>query len=252
MAIRCNSCQNVCLPHHVGTCKKCYDGVREAKEELMEEINVLKAKVDFLRLSSSLDHGSSSKSFTDVVLIAYSEDGVASPPITAHKAILVSRSRVFTAMLENETEESRSGIVRISDVSYDALRTFVSFLYTTEVCLDEQMASQLLVVSDKFEVTHLNDRCEKYLVTKLTPENSLMAYVFAQQYNAKHLSNAALTHILDNMDKISKTEEYMELKKRDPHLVVDMYEAYTIKKLDINRFVIMKHVKLFNSFVMLL
>ncbi|CAA7057730.1 unnamed protein product [Microthlaspi erraticum] len=218
MAIRCNSCQDVCLPHHVGTCKKCYDEVREAMEELMEENNVLKAKVDFLRLSSSLDHGSSSRSFPDVVLFADSVDGV-------------SRSRVFKAMLENEMEESYTGIVRISDVSYDVLRTFVSFLYTAEVCLDDYLACQLLVMSDKFEVKHLNDCCEKYLVTKLTPENSFMAYVFAHQHNAKQLSDAALTHIIDNMDMVIKTEEYMEIKKRDPHFVLDIYDAYTLKQV---------------------
>jgi len=49
-------------------------------------------------------------------------------------------------MLESEMEESRSGIIKIYDVSYDVLRAFVHYMYTAEALLDEQMASDLLVL----------------------------------------------------------------------------------------------------------
>ncbi|KAJ6412607.1 hypothetical protein OIU84_005620 [Salix udensis] len=104
-------------------------------------------------------------------------------------------------MLENEMEERRSGIIRISDVSYDVLRAFVNYLYTAEACLDEQMAYDLLILAEKYE------------------------------HNAKHLLQSALSLITDNMDKLTKREEYMELVEKDPRLVVDIYEAYLSKQV---------------------
>ncbi|XP_024009786.1 BTB/POZ domain-containing protein At4g08455 [Eutrema salsugineum] len=230
-AMRCISCREEYVPRDAGTCKECYVEAGETEEELKREIDDLKAKISFLRLSSSLDHGSNSKSFTDVVLIA-SDNAAASPPIPAHKAVLVSRSPVFKAMLENEMEESRSGTIKITDVSYDTLRTFVYYLYTAEACLDEQMACDLLVMSEKYQVKHLKSYCEKFLVTKLNLDNSLMTYAFAHQHNAKHVLDAALSQITENMDKVTKREEYIELVEKDPRLIVEIYEAYLSKQVN--------------------
>lgn len=98
-AMRCISCREEYLPRDAGTCKECYVEAGETEEELKREIEDLKAKVTFLRLSSSLDHGnSSSRSFTDLVLIA-SDDSAGSPPVPAHKAVLVCSLDLFFGQL---------------------------------------------------------------------------------------------------------------------------------------------------------
>lgn len=89
--MRCISCREEYLRRDAGTCKECYVEAGETEEELKREIEDLKAKVSFLRFSSSLDH-SSSRSFTDVVLIA-SQDAAGVPPIPTHKAVLVRFSQ---------------------------------------------------------------------------------------------------------------------------------------------------------------
>lgn len=143
-----------------------------------------------------------------------------------------SRSPVFRAMLENEMEESLSGTVKISDVSYDALRAFINFLYTAEACLDEQMACDLLVLGEKYQVKHLKTYCEKFMVSKLNWENALLSFAFAHQHNAKNLADSALSLIMDNMDKLRKREEYAELVDKDPRLVVEIFEAYLSKQVN--------------------
>ncbi|CAK9138489.1 unnamed protein product [Ilex paraguariensis] len=135
-------------------------------------------------------------------------------------------------MLENEMEESLSGTIKIGDVSYDALRMFVNYLYTAEACLDEQMACDLLVLAEKYQVKHLKTYCEKFMMSKLNWENSLPSYAFAYQHNAKNLLDAALSLIMDNMDKLSKREEYAELVEKDPRLLVEIYEAYLSKQVN--------------------
>ncbi|PQQ02332.1 hypothetical protein Pyn_24398 [Prunus yedoensis var. nudiflora] len=203
--MKCISCQDLYDEDAAGTCKECYEEANETEEELKREIDELKAK-----------------------------DASDGPPVPvpAHKAVLVSRSPVFRAMLENEMEESLSGTIKIGDVSYDALHAFVNYLYIAEVCLDEDMACDLLILAEKYQVQHLKDYCEKFLVSKLNWDNSVMNYTFAHQHNAKHIIDAALTLITDNMDKLTTREEYVELVEKDPRLVVEIYEAYLSKQVN--------------------
>ncbi|KAL5559698.1 hypothetical protein UlMin_035909 [Ulmus minor] len=236
--MRCVSCQEDYDACDAGTCKECYEEANETEEELKREIDELKAKVAFLRFWSPIDplhQGTrfNSPCFTDVVLIA-SDDGSDghAVPVPAHKAVLVSRSPVFRAMLDNEMEESRSGTIKISEVSYNALRAFVNYLYTADACLDEQMACDLLVLAEKYQVKHLKAYCEKFLISKLNWENSIMSYAFAHHHNAKLMFDAALSMITDNMDKLTKREEYIELVEKDPRLVVEIYEAYLSKQVN--------------------
>ncbi|XWS15186.1 hypothetical protein CRYUN_Cryun35bG0072700 [Craigia yunnanensis] len=237
--MRCISCKEEYGSRDAGTCKECYEEASETEEELKREIEDLKAKVAFLRFWSPLDHThrvstSPGLFFPDVVLVASDDGSLGLPPVPvpAHKAVLVNRSPVFKAMLENEMEESRSGTIKISDVSYDALRAFVNYLYTAEAWLDEQMACDLLVLAEKYQVKHLKGYCEKFLVSKLNWDNSLMSYAFAHQHSAKLVLDAALCLITDNMDKLTKREEYMELVEKDPRLVVEIYEAYLSKQVN--------------------
>lgn len=238
-AMLCVSCQGEYNAEDAGTCKECYEEANETEEELKREIEELKAKVAFLRFWSPLDlhyqpGRPSGPRFTDVVLVASSEDPSAELglPVPAHKALLVSRSPVFKAMLENEMEESRSGTIKICDVSYDALRAFVNYLYTAEAWLDDQMACDLLVLAEKYQVKHLKAYCDKFLVSRLSWENSIASYGFAHRHNAKHLLEAALSLIMDNMDKLTKMEEYSELVEKDPRLIVEIFEAYLSKQVN--------------------
>ncbi|WJX33955.1 hypothetical protein P8452_22113 [Trifolium repens] len=227
VTMRCLSCEEDYDPDDAGTCKECYDEANASEEELKRQIQDLKSKVSFLALSSPLD----APSTTDLVLLPSTD--AFSPSIPAHKAVLVSRSPVFRAMLENDMEESRSGTIKIADVSYDALRAFVNYLYTAEAFLDNQMACNLLVLAEKYQVKHLKAYCEKYLISKLNWEKAIVNFAFAHQHNANQLQDAALAVIMENMDNLTKNEDYTELVDSNPRLVVEIYEAYLSKQVNI-------------------
>ncbi|MBA0681768.1 hypothetical protein Goari_023547 [Gossypium aridum] len=173
-------------------------------------------------MSSPLDHAHRGAStspgplFPDVVLVA-SDDGFPPVPVPAHTAVLM--------------EESRSGTIKISEVSYDALLAFVNYLHTAEAWLDEQRACEL-VLAKKYQVKHLKGFYKKFLVSKLNWDNSLMTYVFAHQHGAKLVLDATLCLITDNMDKLTKKEKYMELVEKDHRFVMEIYEAYLSKQVN--------------------
>ncbi|XP_047981171.1 BTB/POZ domain-containing protein At4g08455-like [Salvia hispanica] len=238
--MKCLSCKEDYGDRSAGTCRECYEEAGETEEEHKREIEELKSKVNFLRLLCSTSNSAARANtpcFSDVVLVACgspdSPDMLCnSPSIPAHRAVLASRSPVFRAMLENEMEERLSGTIKMNDVSYDALRAFVNYLYTAEACLDENMACDLLILAEKYQVKHLMTYCEKYLMSRLNWENSLPYYAFAHQHCAKTLLDSALSLVLDHMDKVTKRDEYAELVDKDPRVVVDIYEAYLSKQIN--------------------
>ncbi|GAB2289902.1 hypothetical protein Dimus_024201 [Dionaea muscipula] len=220
-----------------GTCKECYVEARDTAVELKRlkrENKELKANVDFLRLSSPPAHDDpiprSSPLSSDVTLVI--SDICPFALVRANRFILASRSPVFKAMLETKMKESISGMIKISDVTYDSLRAFVNYLYTAEVFLDEQIACDLLVLAEKYQVKHLKEHCESYLVSSLNWDNSVSNYLFANQHGARKLLEASLSIITDNMDKFMNTDEYRELVENDASFVVRIFEAHMAKQVN--------------------
>eukprot|EP01018_Ginkgo_biloba_P035521 Gb_29654 [translate_table: standard] len=218
----CLSCKEKYTTDAAGTCRECYEEASETKEELKKEIEELKSRIAFLKMPEPmLDQ------YTDVVL----EVGDGSK-IKAHRIVLISKSPVFKAMLENEMEESRSGTIKITDFSYAVLRSFVHYLYTAEAFPDDHVACDLLVLAEKYQVEQLKTICEKFITSKVNKDNAIMIFAFAHQHMAKHLLDAALSLIIENMHTLTTREEYHDLVEKDPRLVVEIYEAYLSKQVN--------------------
>lgn len=224
-SIVCVSCGEVYYPRREGgTCHECYEEASETEAALRKEIEELNGRIAFLRTwapEAMSDH------FSDLVL--ESADG---SKIRAHRAVLVSRSSVFKAMLESEMEESRSGTIRITDFSYEVLRLFIHYLYTAEIYPEslEDCAFDLLALAEKYNVKHLKSVCERFMTSKVNNDNALFSFEYACQHGAKILKEAALSTLVENIDELPAKDEYRELVNRDAKLVVEIYEAYLTKK----------------------
>ncbi|KAF3339328.1 BTB/POZ domain-containing protein [Carex littledalei] len=234
----CQSCREEYGEEEAGTCKECYEEASETEEELHREIDHLKSLLSFLRLEPPSSHITSTASAGLLLLHSAASDHATgsiadSSGVLAHRAVLVSRSPVFKAMLENEMEESRSGVIRIPDASAKVLRSFIDYLYTAETPLDEDIAPDLLILAEKYQVNHLKVFCETYMTSRVNHENAIACYAFAHQHNAKQLMEAAFSLIIENMASLRDREEYKELVERDPRLVVEIYEGYLSRQANL-------------------
>ncbi|KAF3779181.1 BTB/POZ domain-containing protein [Nymphaea thermarum] len=75
------------------------------------------------------------------------------------------------------------------------------------------MAYELKLVAEKYQVKHLKAVCEKFITSKVNNDNAVMSFAFAHQHNAKHLMEAALSLIIDNMHMLTARDEYWELRR---------------------------------------
>ncbi|KAK7301985.1 hypothetical protein RJT34_12862 [Clitoria ternatea] len=230
-SVKCLSCEEECDLENSGTCKECYKKGKEELKRITKELEEMKSKneeleskTSFLSLCSPVLNPSLFFS-TELLLLVPVDDSSASP-IPAHKNILVARSPVFKAMFESDMLESRTGTIKIMDVSCEVLRAFVNFLYTAEACLNDQMACSLLALGEKYQVKHLKAYCQKFLISKLNWDKSLELFTFASKYNCKQLRGASMEVIMSNMPNFTKNDYYEVMAENDYMLIVEIYEKY--------------------------
>ncbi|KAJ4762152.1 BTB/POZ domain-containing protein [Rhynchospora pubera] len=210
---------------------------KECLEKIHREMDILKSDISFLRLdpppSPPVTSSASASASSGLVLlqsVVNTDDGAFADcfAVPVDRVVLRSRSPVFKAMLATDMEESRTGVIKIPDASPKVLESFVSYLYTAETTLDEDIARDLLILADKYQVDHLKEFCERYMTSNVTYDNAIVSYAFAHLHNAKLLQDAARSLIIENIDMgtLMEREDYKELSEQDPHLIVKLYEAY--------------------------
>lgn len=71
------------------------------------------------------------------------------------KFILCLRSNVFNAMLANDTEEKKSGIVKIKEFKPTLIEKFLLFLYTDTIENLGDVAMEMYSIADYYNVLYL-------------------------------------------------------------------------------------------------
>lgn len=128
-------------------------------------------------------------------------------------------------MLEHSTtNESRSGIVKLSDCSATSVRGLLEFMYTGQVEKLDEYAEELLVISEKYDVSKLKDLCERQLIYKLNAPNVCNVLIFADMHYAERLKQACLNYLRENHKNVLETNEWKTLKDNNPRLSSDVLE----------------------------
>jgi hypothetical protein len=100
-------------------------------------------------------------------------------------------------MLSRNSIEAKTGAVEMFDANYEAVQAFVEFMYLESTDKFEELATELFVLADKYEVPSLKCKCVKYLNDTITNENVLERLIVGFYYMNAELKKAALQHIVN-------------------------------------------------------
>lgn len=106
--------------------------------------------------------------------------------LKVHKSILAARSPIFKLMLSTEMKEKLESRVMLPDVSVEAAKSFVKFLYTAEVAATD-CSRDLLSLAVLYQIDDLKRPCERMLITQLNKENAMENLYIANLYNCAEL-----------------------------------------------------------------
>ncbi len=115
----------------------------------------------------------------------------------AHRLVLLSRSPVFAKMFEHDTKESRESLVRIPDLSPEIVAEMLRFVYTGTAPNIENVAIDLLVAADKYQLNRLKTMCENVLCGEICAQKGDLCriLILAHQHSAMHLKVECLRFI---------------------------------------------------------
>ncbi|XP_055944340.1 TD and POZ domain-containing protein 5-like [Argiope bruennichi] len=150
---------------------------------------------------------------TDVTL------NVAGEEFHAHRAILAARSPVFAKMFEHETLEKNNNRIVIEDLSSDAMKQLLRYLYTGDTDeLSTQELVSLFVAADKYDLPKLKKNCSASLCSRVTSDMALNVLVVANLHGDEDLKSAAIQTVLDNAVDVMKSEEWLSFLREYPEV----------------------------------
>jgi hypothetical protein len=150
--------------------------------------------------------------------------------IIANKYIL-SRSPVFDAMLNShDTKEAREGVIKITDINHDVLTEMIRYMYYDDIPKLKEMALDLLVAGNKYDLPGLVAETENYLIRNISIANFASILVTADKSNINGLKDATINFIIENKSAVYATADWKSLKKNHAQLGFEIAEK-CIEKL---------------------
>lgn len=129
--------------------------------------------------------------FSDVLFMIGNEN------IPAHKILLINRSTIFKAMLDDKMNDSQQYKVVIKDIEYKIMEDMLHFIYdeSTFEFESEEHAGKLLIAAQRYKISELLEKCERYLSDKLTIDNVIKLLNLSFTMNVTNLRKDSLNFI---------------------------------------------------------
>ncbi|XP_042150218.1 BTB and MATH domain-containing protein 43-like [Ixodes scapularis] len=150
-----------------------------------------------------------SASFGDV------EIRVGQRSLRAHSDLLGRLSPVFAAMLSGETREATGRVIVIEDLSYEAVRQLVEYLYAGTLSGLVHGAADLYAAADKYGVSQVKQACARQLSNALTPDNALRVFELAVRHSDRDLSRDSARFIDAHLPEVQASDAWETLLKDD-------------------------------------
>jgi len=148
------------------------------------------------------------------------------------KNILMAGSDVFDRMFDSGTQESRTGVAKLEDVSVEIIQMFIKYLHLGGHLKElNQFAEDLFIFADRYVVRNLIDLCMNHMVNTFRAENIVRRLQIAFVYNNAELKNHALFYVSDyssegNVYNILKSASWMDLLREDPEVANEILIAF--------------------------
>ncbi|XP_047099232.1 speckle-type POZ protein-like [Schistocerca piceifrons] len=142
--------------------------------------------------------------------------------LVVHRSVLVAKSPVFAAMLTHDTVEASSSRIVVTDVEPKVLQQLLLFMYKDCVPQLCSMATQLLVVADKYCVLDLKAQCELQLVIDLAVENVVSSALLALRHSCPRLKETAGHFLKANLTRVMDTEGWAEAVRNNPEEFMEL------------------------------
>ncbi|KAJ8687313.1 hypothetical protein QAD02_023107 [Eretmocerus hayati] len=155
------------------------------------------------------------KDFSDIILL-----GPSGHQYHAHKVVLSAWSPILHSMC------LLGGEIMVPDLTDKAIEGLLEFLYCESVSNLENIASELYVVANRYDLEKLKTQCLKSMsTTNLTVENAPDILIFADKHNMKDLKMRTMHYINQHAAQVKKTAGFRKLLESHLKLIAELYSC---------------------------
>ena len=158
----------------------------------------------------TLRHQREQNAFCDVILHVQGQQ------FEAHRCVLAACSKYFQTMFKQEKVVKEQ--LTISCGGHEIFKCLLDYIYTGNVVIDKHNVSELVRLSNHFNVLKLRAHCSEYLERYLDVTNCLSVMDLAGKYQMTELLHTAAAFVRHNSDQVLRQHEAMQL----PHNKVEM------------------------------
>jgi hypothetical protein len=125
----------------------------------------------------------------------------------------------------HDTKEAREGVIKITDINHNVLTEMIRYMYYDEIPKLKDMALDLLVAGNKYDLPGLVAATESYLRRNISIANFATILITADKSNVN-----GLKFIIENNAAVFDTADWKSLKQNHAQLTFEITEQI-IQKL---------------------
>ncbi|KAK3531875.1 hypothetical protein QTP70_033963, partial [Hemibagrus guttatus] len=187
--------------------EECVSGVvRPVSNSISEQRSVLLV---------SEDHGDKLlnvlRTFRDKGMLFDFQIQVQGEILPCHRCVLAACSDFFKAMFEVNMIECDGGSVTLSNLSLQAVRSFLDFAYLGQMEIKEENIDMLFHLASFLQVSALLQACSDFLIQTLDLSNCLHLLAIAEGYGSSRLLCYATEFVMANFQALSSSPDFLEM-----------------------------------------
>ena len=145
-------------------------------------------------------------SFCDVIL------QVEDTKLHAHQSVLAGCSDYFFKMFTIKMKEKYEGIVELKEVSLEAVKTLLDFLYTETIVLSQDSVFDILHAASLMQIGSALDVIASYLTKNMDTSNCLVIRNLGQMHQMCKLVSIADQFIVDHFEEMIAQAEFVDIE----------------------------------------
>ncbi|XP_065203934.1 speckle-type POZ protein B-like [Planococcus citri] len=123
-------------------------------------------------------------------------------------------------MFESGMKENEQNRVEITDVNENIMEEMLKFIYTGKCENLDELAEDLLIAADRFDMNDLKRICVESIYKKsLSVDNALKILILADRYDANKLKSMVIDFIVDKQSEMIQLPTWDSIMPMHPLLL---------------------------------
>ena len=155
-----------------------------------------------------------------------------------HRGVFLARSEYFQALLQDhfheatEDQQSRLNTINMSTVSPAVFSSIVSFVYTNDCLISEEVVLELLHTADMFLLPGLKKLCGKWMGRMIERETVVEILRTARLFQLARLEDSCTEFLARNIEMMWEDQDLRNIVESDAQEVVKREETDSIAIID--------------------